>query len=888
MKRMLINATQAEELRVAIADGQILLDLDIEVPAQEQKKSNIYKGRITRVEPSLDACFVEFGSERHGFLSMKEISREYFNEEARKQFDAGSRVDIKDAVRAGQEVIIQVDKEERGTKGAALTTFISLAGRYLVLMPNNPRAGGVSRQISRDDRKELLDTLDRIEVPDGMGLIVRTAGVGREQEELQWDLDYLMQLWTAIKAAAETRSAPFLIYQESNLIIRALRDYLREDIGEILVDDERVFEDAREFMQQVMPHNLRKLKMYRDAIPLFSRYQIESQIESAFAREVRLPSGGALVIDHTEALLSIDINSARATKGADIEETALQTNLEAADEIGRQLRIRDLGGLVVIDFIDMSSKDAQRQVENRLRDAMKMDKARVQIGRISRFGLLEMSRQRLRPSLGESSYITCPRCSGQGSIRSVESLALSILRLTEEEAMKDNTGGVIVHAPVAVGNFLLNEKRQALAEIEARNKTPVTVVADEAMETPRFEVRRLRGSESVEEPSYTLAASGSEEAKSGYLREDVLPAPPRPASQPAVTGVKPATPAPARAEPALGFLARLKAFFALLFGGRSEAEQTQRPRGRQKDRPKVAKGQFSKEHQRKRSPSEPSPSRSGADEGRRGDGAERKKKKKQRRKDDSPATDARPEAARAPAEARSQDDKPRKKRRRRGGRKRRDGEEGASTDTTRQPNDRPQEQAETKPRPDRERPARQPETQQSPAPADSSDERRPPRAERTEAAPKAAPAPQASVDQASAAPAAAAASARPAATESRPEPQPAKRPQDSAETAPSGGAPDSAPAKRADNSSAGPAGGSSTETTSSKGRDSSSEPGAGAAANARAERKADSSGEPTSAADSSQARPAASDSKTEQKAAPEKMVQGSDGIYRIPDSSESR
>ncbi|MFW6339583.1 MAG: Rne/Rng family ribonuclease, partial [Wenzhouxiangella sp.] len=551
MKRMLINATQPEELRVAIADGQILLDLDIEVPAQEQKKSNIYKGRITRVEPSLDACFVEFGSERHGFLSMKEIAREYFSEAAQKALDEGTKVEIKEAVRAGQEVIVQVDKEERGTKGAALTTFISLAGRYMVLMPNNPRAGGVSRQISRDERKDILDTLKQVEIPNGMGLIVRTAGVGREQEELQWDLDYLLQLWTAIQEAAKTRAAPFLIYQESNLIIRALRDYLREDIGEILIDDDRVFEDAREFMQQVMPHNLRKLKAYRDDTPLFSRYQIESQIESAFAREVRLPSGGAVVIDHTEALLSIDINSARATKGADIEETALQTNLEAADEIARQLRIRDLGGLIVIDFIDMLSKDAQRQVENQLRDAMRMDKARVQIGRISRFGLLEMSRQRLRPSLGESSHITCPRCDGYGSIRSVESLALAILRLAEEEAMKDHTARVVVQAPTAVANFLLNEKRGVLADLERRNKLPITIVANRWLETPRFEIQRLRGRETLEEPSYALPREAEPEMlEPARTSGEALAKSP----EAAVSGIRPATPAPERSAPPSGFI----------------------------------------------------------------------------------------------------------------------------------------------------------------------------------------------------------------------------------------------------------------------------------------------------------------------------------------------
>ncbi len=660
MKRMLINATQPEELRVAIADGQSLIDLDIEVPAQEQKKSNIYKGRITRVEPSLDACFVEFGSERHGFLSMKEIAREYFSEEAQKNLDAGNRVDIKDAVQAGQEVIVQVDKEERGTKGAALTTFISLAGRYLVLMPNNPRAGGVSRQISRDERKDLLDTLKQVEVPKGMGLIVRTAGVGREQEDLQWDLDYLLQLWSAIQEAAKTRKAPFLIYQESNLIIRALRDYLREDIGEILVDDDRVFEDAREFMQQVMPHNLRKLKSYKDATPLFSRYQIESQIESAFSREVRLPSGGALVIDHTEALLSIDINSARATKGADIEETALQTNLEAAEEIARQLRIRDLGGLIVIDFIDMMSKDAQRQVETRLREAMRIDKARVQIGRISRFGLLEMSRQRLRPSLGESSYVTCPRCDGYGSIRSVESLALSILRLAEEEAMKSHTSRVIIQAPIEVANFLLNEKRAMMADIERRNKLPITVVANRWLQTPRFEITRLRANESVDEPSYALPTGEEKEAVPGQKAEGDAPRP----TPAAVSGIRPASPAPERKAPPQpeGWWQKVRAAVTRLF-----AAQEQQPA----ERTSASSARKPPADASPKAPAEPGGAKpaTGRSQG------ESKKRKRKVRKTDSESGERK---TRSGTDSPDQSDgksagdgEPRKKRRRRGGKKRR-------------------------------------------------------------------------------------------------------------------------------------------------------------------------------------------------------------------------
>ncbi|MEO7916872.1 MAG: Rne/Rng family ribonuclease, partial [Dokdonella sp.] len=472
MKRMLINATQREELRVAIVDGQNLYDLDIEIPSREQKKANIYKGRITRVEPSLEACFIEYGGERHGFLPLKEISKMYFKEGVDH-----NKSTIRELLKEGQEIIVQVEKEERGNKGAALTTFISLAGRYMVLMPNNPKAGGVSRRIEGEDRQAIKEALDHLNVPDDMGLIVRTAGLGRDAEELQWDLDYLMQLWKSISEAATTRSSPFLIYQESRLIIRALRDYLRGDIGEILIDNEELFQEARDFMQQVMPNNLRKLKMYTDTTPLFSRYQIETQIENAFERQVRLPAGGSIVIDQTEALTAIDINSSRATKGSDIEDTAFNTNCEAAVEIARQLRIRDAGGLIVIDFIDMDSPRHQREVEDKLKDALKHDRARVQIGRISRFGLLEMSRQRLRPSLGEATQIVCPRCEGHGTIRSVESLSLSALRLAEEHAMKDSTGQVLLQAPPDVANFLLNEKRLQLMEIEARHNVAVIVVA---------------------------------------------------------------------------------------------------------------------------------------------------------------------------------------------------------------------------------------------------------------------------------------------------------------------------------------------------------------------------------------------------------------------------
>ena len=538
MKRMLINATQAEELRVAIVDGQTLYDIDIEQPSKEQKKSNIYKGRITRLEPSLEAAFVEYGADRHGFLPLKEISRDYFQSGV-DHHKAG----LKELLREGQEVVVQVDKDERGNKGAALTTFISLAGRYMVLMPNSPTAGGVSRRIEGDDRAELKKAMDALEIPDDMGVIIRTAGVGRDAEELQWDLDYLLSIWRAICGAALKKPAPFLIYQESRLIIRALRDYMRADIGEILVDTPEMYEEAKEFVEQVMPHNLRKLKHYTDDTPLFNRFQIESQIESAYERTVRLPSGGALVIDQTEALTAIDVNSARATKGGDIEETAFNTNLEAAEEVARQMRIRDLGGLVVIDFIDMSSNKHQREVENRLQNALKFDRARVQLGRISRFGLLELSRQRLRASLGESSQIVCPRCEGHGRMRSVESLSLSIIRVAEEHAMKDNTGQVLVQAPVDIANYLLNEKRSALREIEQRHGAPIVIVADEQLHTPHYEVTRLRENELGEEsnkPSYRRGTP--RKVATIALTKAHLNVPP-PA---AVTNVRPANPAPMR------------------------------------------------------------------------------------------------------------------------------------------------------------------------------------------------------------------------------------------------------------------------------------------------------------------------------------------------------
>jgi len=513
MKRMLINATQPEELRVALVDGQRLYDLDIESGSREQKKASIYRGKITRVEPSLEAAFIDFGAERHGFLPLKEISREYF---LKQPSEIKGRINIKDVIKEGQELIVQVEKEERGNKGAALTTFISLAGRYLVLMPNNPRAGGISRRIEGEDRTELRDALAQLTIPEETGVIVRTAGVGKSSEELQWDLEYLLQLWDAVTKAALENRAPFLVYQENNLIIRAIRDYLRQDIAEVIIDDPTVHQEAQQFISQVMPQYQSKIKLYQDKVPLFNRYHIESQIETAFQREVKLPSGGSIVIDPTEALISIDINSARATKGSDIEETALNTNLEAAEEIARQLRLRDMGGLVVIDFIDMMNNRNQREVETQLRNALKVDRARIQVGRISRFGLLEMSRQRLRPSLGETSTIVCPRCNGNGTIRGVESLSLSVMRLIEEESFKDRTEQIHAILPVSVATFLLNEKRQNVADIEKRRAVKILIIPNPNMETPHFEVQRIRDDNEIihtTDASYDLIEPDEEDNK---------------------------------------------------------------------------------------------------------------------------------------------------------------------------------------------------------------------------------------------------------------------------------------------------------------------------------------------------------------------------------------
>ncbi len=512
MKRILFNATHPEELRLAVVDGQKLLDLDIESSSYQQKKGNIYKGKVTRVEPSLEAAFVDYGSERQGFLPLKEISRIYF--QGYDERTPMSQVRIKDVVKEGQEMVVQVDKEERGTKGAALTTFVSLAGRYLVLMPNNPKGGGISRRIEGEERAELREAMSQLKLPDDYSVIARTAGIGRNAEELQWDLDYLIHLWEAIAKAAQDRPASFLIYQESNLVVRATRDYLKADIGEILVDNPEIHERMKKFMQQVAPPFLDKLKLYKDETPLFSRYQIEHQIESAFSREVRLESGGALVFDKTEALVTIDVNSSRATKGADIEETALNTNLEAAEEVARQLRLRDLGGLIVIDFIDMTPERSRREVENRIFEALKVDRARTQVGRISRFGLLEMSRQRLRPPLGESSSLVCPRCDGSGRIRGVQSSALQILRMVQEEAMKENTAAVHVHLPIATATYLLNEKRMEISAIESRIGTPIMIIPTEELDTPHYNIRRLRIDEldaESEVPSYDLEIVEEEE-----------------------------------------------------------------------------------------------------------------------------------------------------------------------------------------------------------------------------------------------------------------------------------------------------------------------------------------------------------------------------------------
>lgn len=572
MKRMLFNATQSEELRVAIVDGQKLIDLDIETVGKEQRKSNIYKGVITRIEPSLEAAFVNYGTDRHGFLPFKEVARSYFQGESES-----GRNRIQDVLREGQELIVQVDKDERGNKGAALTTFISLAGRYLVLMPNNPRGGGVSRRIEGEERNELRDVMSQLEIPNGMSIIARTAGIGRSLEELQWDLNYLLQLWTAIENASTIQSGPFLIYQEGSLVIRAIRDYFQPDIGEILIDTPEIYDQALQFMNHVMPSNVSRVKLYRDEIPLFSRFQIEHQIETAFSREVRLPSGGAIVIDHTEALVSIDVNSGRSTRGVDIEQTAFNTNLEAADEVARQMRLRDLGGLVVIDFIDMENQRNQREVENRLRDALHYDRARVQTGKISRFGLLELSRQRLRSSLGESNHMPCPRCHGTGHIRGIESTALHILRITQEEAMKENSAIIQVQLPVEAATFLLNEKRAEIHKIEQRMGVQVVLIPNIHMETPNYTITRIRHDDVAEE--HTRASYQMVELPTSDIEEAIAAAvePKIARVEAAVKGITPASPAPMeRQQPVdnVSLVSRIKGWFSRIAESKPAVEQT--------------------------------------------------------------------------------------------------------------------------------------------------------------------------------------------------------------------------------------------------------------------------------------------------------------------------
>lgn len=600
MKRMLFNATHPEELRLIVVDGQKLLELDIESTAYQQRKGNIYKARVTRVEPSLEAAFVDYGTERQGFLPLKEISRIYFTD--LDESTPIGQVRIKDVIKEGQEFIVQVDKEERGSKGAALTTFISLAGRYLVLMPNNPKGGGISRRIEGEDRAEMREVMAQLNIPPDCALIARTAGIGRSAEELQWDLDYLIHLWDAISTATQEREAPFLIYQESNLVVRAIRDYVHSDIGEILVDNPDVYERVKKFMQQVSPQNLHKLKLYTDGTPLFTRFQIEQQIDAAFSHDVQLESGGALVFDRTEALVTIDVNSARATKGSDIEETALNTNLEAAEEVARQLRLRDLGGLIVIDFIDMTPARNQRAVENRLIEALKTDRARVQVGRISRFGLLEMSRQRLRPSLGEASSLTCPRCNGTGHIRSVQSSALSILRVIQDEAQKENTAAVHVYLPIETATFLLNEKRIEISALESRMGTPIVIMPMPELVTPHFRIRRLRSDELEavgSTPSYEIATT--------HEVEEVSAPPPvkAAAEKPVVEPIAPLEIAPTRRR---SLSERIGSLFGWLSGKKPKARSRARP-VREGARPR----RRSTRPSRPRGPSRPQTRRGGAE-----------------------------------------------------------------------------------------------------------------------------------------------------------------------------------------------------------------------------------------------------------------------------------
>ncbi len=691
MKRMLFNATQAEELRVAIVDGQKLVDLDIESSTKEQRKSNIYKGIITRIEPSLEAAFIDYGAERHGFLPFKEIARANF----KSGVDVG-RTSIAEAMREGQELIVQVEKDERGNKGAALTTFISLAGRYLVLMPNNPRGGGVSRRVEGEERDELRDTMAQLDVPQGMSIIARTAGIGRNLEELQWDLNYLLHLWQAIEGASTSQKGSFLIYQEGSLVIRAIRDYFQPDIGEVLIDTEEIYDQAVQFMSHVMPGNVSRIKLYKDDVPLFSRFQIEHQIESAYSREVTLPSGGAIVIDHTEALVSVDVNSARSTRGSDIEETAFRTNLEAAEEIARQLRLRDLGGLVVIDFIDMESNRNQREVEKRLTDALHLDRARVQMGKISRFGLLELSRQRLQPSLGETSHVVCPRCNGTGHMRGTESTALHILRIIQEEAMKEGTAAIHAQIPVDVATFLLNEKRADIWKIEARFKVSVVLIPNLRLETPHYTVSRLKTDEVAEndKPSYELASLPEEISEPERAAAEAA----KPRQIAVVRDITPTAPAPIReqVEPVTqSFLSKVSAWFSGIFAEEktettaapkrsARPERDRSPRGRHRDRDRQGRGGQPRAEGAQQRPAQP------------------------RTEQAKPASAERPAEAAAPVEGQERA----KRGRRRGGRDR--GERGERTE--------------------REQQAAQPETQVSVLEADTAAPRqeRPERGERPE------------------------------------------------------------------------------------------------------------------------------------------------------------
>lgn len=701
MKRMLINASHAEETRVAMVDGQRLYDFDLEHRAREQKKANIYKGKVTRVEPSLEAAFVDYGAERHGFLPLKEIAREYFNKSPK---EAGGRIGIRDAIREGQEIIVQIEKEERGQKGAALSTFISLAGRYLVLMPNNPRAGGISRRIEGEERQELKEALNLIEVPQDMGVIVRTAGLGRSAEELKWDLDYLLTLWSSVQSAATSRAAPFLIYQESNVIIRAVRDYLRQDINEVLIDNEDAYSEAIAFVQQVMPHYQNKIRLYKDTVPLFNRYQIEAQIETAFQREVKLPSGGSIVIDPTEALVSIDINSSRATKGSDIEETALNTNLEAAEEIARQLRLRDIGGLIVIDFIDMTPPKHRRMVEDRLRDALGMDRARIQTERISKFGLLELSRQRLRPSLEETTGLVCPRCSGTGVIRDVRSLSLSIMRIIEEEVLKERTAQINATVPVSVATFLLNEKRAALSALETRSGVRVLILPNEHMETPHYEVTRLRDDQ-IEEgqedaPSFKAVerfvpvtedvvsvaepvAKRQEAAVKMVAPETQAPAPREVTPQAAPVAAATTAETPAAAKP--GFIAWLGNLFGItpepppapVVEEKPKAETTAKPQEGRGRGNRGGRGSDRQQDENRQERGGRNNSRNGQQDGRR----DQQRQDQQTRRQDETRTEAAVNAD-APATARTEGGQPaqRNEQRRERGEQRQRGERGERTE----------------------------------------------------------------------------------------------------------------------------------------------------------------------------------------------------------------